>query len=108
MWIGAVAGMTLFGLTKGRLDPNQLHILFIPVMTAYGLAFLVVLWSRLGITSASPMVRNLHLIVVIALSAAPLLLQLPQRAITGIRYQGFPNWPPYVPQAIESNSMSLN
>jgi hypothetical protein len=101
MWLAAVAGMTVFGLTKGRLDPNQLHVLFIPMMTAYGLAFLMVLWSRLGLGTAQPAIRNLHIIVVIALSAAPLLLQFPHRAVMGILYKGFPNWPPYVPQAIE-------
>lgn len=101
MWIAAVVGMTLFGLTKGRLDPNQLHVLFVPMMTAYGIAILLVLWARLGVVTTSPVMRNLHVIVVIALSAAPFVLQLPQRVITGIRYQGFPNWPPYVPQAIE-------
>lgn len=100
MWIAAVLGMSIFGLTKGRLDPNQLHILFIPLMAAYGLAFLAVLWTRLGLGSRYPMLRNGHFIIVITLSALPLILMMPQSAITGWRFKGFPNWPPYVPAAI--------
>ncbi|MGI9244988.1 MAG: hypothetical protein ACR2RV_29565, partial [Verrucomicrobiales bacterium] len=74
MWLFAVFGMSIFGLADGARDPNQLHLLFIPLMTAYGLAFLSVLWSRLGITSHMWMILNGHLIIVVLISALPLLL----------------------------------
>jgi hypothetical protein len=74
MWLFAVFGMSIFGLADGVNDPNQLHLLFIPIMTAYGLAFLSVLWSRLGITSHLWMILNGHLIMVVFISALPLLL----------------------------------
>lgn len=74
MWVFAVLGMSVFGLAEAERDPNQLHLLFIPLMTAYGLAFLSVLWSRLGITSHLWMVLNGHLIAVVVISALPLLL----------------------------------
>ena len=74
MWVFSVLGMSIFGLADGARDPNQLHLLFIPLMTAYGLAFLSVLWSRLGITSHLWMVLNGHLIAVVVISALPLLL----------------------------------
>ena len=74
MWLFAVFGMSIFGLADGPQDPNQLHLLFIPLMTAYGLAFLSVLWSRLGITSHLWMILNGHLIIVVFISALPLLL----------------------------------
>jgi len=76
MWIFAVLGMSIFGLADGAKDPNQLHLLFIPLMTAYGLAFLSVLWSRLGITSHLWMVLNGHLIMVVFVSALPLVLTI--------------------------------
>ena len=85
MWVFAVIGMSIFGLADGAQDPNQLHLLFIPLMTAYGLAFLSVLWSRLGITSHLWMVLNGHLIIVVFISALPLLLTFFPDIKRGIR-----------------------
>ena len=85
MWVFAVVGMSVFGLADGAEDPNQLHLLFIPLMTAYGLAFLSVLWSRLGITSHLWMVLNGHLIAVVFISALPLLLTIYPDIKRGIR-----------------------
>ena len=73
MWIFAVLGMSLFGLPGGKMDANQLHILFIPLMTAYGLAFLSVLWSRLGISSNMPLVMNGHLVLAVFFSIVPMV-----------------------------------
>ncbi len=78
MWIFAVIGMSLFGLPEGMLDPNQMHILFMPIMTGYGLALLAVLWSRLGIVSTMPMITNGHLVIVVLISALPLVMTLPK------------------------------
>src|SRR5207248_1412808 len=50
MWIGAVLGMTAFGLSEDQtFNANQLHLLFIPIMTCYGVAYLLVQWNRLEI-----------------------------------------------------------
>ncbi len=76
MWLFAVVGMSLFGLPGGQFDANQLHLLFIPLMTGYGLAFLSVLWSRLGITSSMPMVMNGHLVLAVFFSVVPMVLGL--------------------------------
>ena len=49
LWLGAVVGMALFGLDEEQgFSANQLHLLFVPIMTAYGLAWLLLQWSRLG------------------------------------------------------------
>ncbi len=82
MWIFAVMGMALFGLPGQTYDANQLHMLFIPLMTAYGLAFLSILWGRLGFSSNMPLIINGHLIIAIFLSSMPMILGL----IPGIRY----------------------
>ncbi len=106
MWLPAVLAMSIFGLTslfgheRAVLDSNQLHLLFVPLMTGYGLAFLSVLWTRLGLPAHYPMVRNGHFILVIILSAAPLLLTTPQRISRGVRTKGLPHWPPYIPAGI--------
>ena len=50
MWCGGVAGMTIYGIPEEQgVAANQLHLIFIPLMTCFGLAFLLVQWNRLEI-----------------------------------------------------------
>ena len=50
MWAGAVLGMAFFGISEEQgVAANQLHLIFMPLMTCYGLAYLLVQWNRLGI-----------------------------------------------------------
>jgi len=91
MWIGAVFGMGVFGL-GGTVSSNQLHVLFIPIFVFYGLAFLMVLWSRWEMSY--PILRIIFISTVVFLSAIPLLATL-----TGGRGAAI-NWPPYVPPFI--------
>ncbi|MES2440264.1 MAG: glycosyltransferase family 39 protein [Verrucomicrobiota bacterium] len=98
MWVFAALGMAFFGISKDPLDPNQMHLLFAPIMTAYGLAFISILWSRLEIVANTHMLRNVHFMVIIGICALPLILSLPQRVRFGMQYRdrgGIPNWPPY-------------
>jgi hypothetical protein len=99
MWVWAAIGMAIFGLPEGASDANQINVLFIPLMTAYGLALLSVLWSRLALPGEFAMVRNGHLIVVVLLSAAPMLLTMPWDIATGLGRDFKANWPPYLPRA---------
>ena len=99
MWVMAALGMALFGLSKDPRDANQLHIIFAPIMSAYGLAFLSILWSRIDLPSSSAIMRYGHFVLVIILSAGPLLLTIP-KAITqslAIGKNQRPVWPPYWP-----------
>lgn len=91
MWLAAAAGMSVFGV-GGSVSVNQLHVLFLPVMTIYGLAFLLNLWSRLGFDL--PVLRAAFLALLFVLVGAPLALSFlsnPKRM----------NWPPYIPPLIE-------
>ncbi|MGI8601528.1 MAG: ArnT family glycosyltransferase [Verrucomicrobiales bacterium] len=99
MWLWAAIGMAIFGIPEGDNDPNQLNILFIPVMTAYGLALLSVLWSRLAWPGEYALVRNGHFVIVLLVSAAPMLLTVPWDIATGLRSDFKANWPPYLPRA---------
>lgn len=95
MWLGAVAGMTLFGLTKEQgFSANQLHLIFIPLMTCYGLAYLLVQWNRLEINLRLARIGFITLLFL--LCAGPMLLRMPgfKPAVPTIR------WPPYVPPYI--------
>ena len=91
MWLGAVFGMAAFGV-QGAISSNQLHVLFLPIFIFYGLAFLLVLWSRLEF--GIPILRSIFLGVVVFLCAIPLLSTL----LAG--RQMVVQWPPYIPPYI--------
>lgn len=91
MWVLATVGMAIFGV-EGAVSVNQLHILFVPLFICYGLAFLLVLWSRLQIPEA--FLRQAFIVLIVFLTSVPLLLTVfggPQRKI---------QWPPYAPPII--------
>jgi len=104
MWVTGALGMAIFGVsTKEALDPNQIHLVFAPLMTAYGLAFLSILWSRLDVVVRNPVLRNVHHYVVILICAAPFLLAMPQDIRRGFNLRdrgGVPWWPPYYAPAL--------
>ena len=85
MWACAALGMAVFGIDRNiSTNPNQIHILFAPVMAAYGLAFISILWTRLDLVAQAPFLRNTHFVVIIVLSAAPMLLTLPNKVKIGM------------------------
>jgi len=103
MWVFALFGMAVFGLTgpitiqpfSPTVEANDLHILFVPLFAAYGMAFMLVMWSRLSIHVK--LVRWAFIALIIALSA--------QRFVTtAIVLRGQPagrvQWPPYIPPFI--------
>lgn len=102
MWFVGSIGMALFGLTAQSTDANQLHILFSPIMTAYGLAFFSILWSRLEFTGSGGLMRYVHFVIVILVSAGPLILSIPQSMQIGLASdkQTRPVWPPYWPSIL--------
>lgn len=103
MWAVAAFGMALFGVSGKALDVNQIHIVFAPIMTAYGLAFLSILWSRIEFIAANPVMRNVHHILIVMLCAAPMILDMPQKVRMGLDRRdkgGVPWWPPYYAPAL--------
>jgi hypothetical protein len=94
MWGGAVLGMALYGINEELgVAANQLHLIFVPLMTCYGLAYLLVQWNRLDI--GVPFARIGFLALIYLLCAMPMILGTP--LLTGLR--GI-RWPPYLPPAI--------
>jgi hypothetical protein len=97
MWIFAVFGMAVFGMSDGTaLQSNDLHVLFIPLMTYYGFAFVLGMWARLEINYRLARIGFMSLLYVV--SALPFANQFivlffgPQT--------GRVQWPPYVPPYI--------
>jgi len=88
--------MGVFGFSeRAGLHANDLHVLFVPIMSFYGLALVLVMWSRLQISA-----RFIWLGFVTALylvSALPFIDQL-------LELLGPPGsrvaWPPYIPPYI--------
>lgn len=78
MWVFASMGMAIYGVSENVANPNQLHILFAPLMTGYGIAMLCIIWARCPLSQSPGFIRDLHLFVVIAIAAAPLLLYIRQ------------------------------
>lgn len=93
MWVPAAVGMAFFA-PRDIVSANQLHVLFLPLFAAYGLAFLLVLWGRMDIRFAPA--RAAFLAVVLGVSAIPLGLNLMTAP------PGSVNWPPYVPPFIHN------
>ena len=92
MWLSAVVGMSVFGMPdRGSLKANDLHVLFIPLMIAYGLGFVLVMWTRLEINIK--LVRLAFLSVLFFLSSLPFI----DATLKRMRGGGMPvAWPPYV------------
>jgi hypothetical protein len=91
-------GLAFYGVNSDNLDPNQTHLLFAPIMTAYGLAFISILWNKLPIVISAPMIRNLHHVIIVIICALPLILALPYQIKIGLYRKdigGIPQWPPY-------------
>lgn len=96
MWMFAIFGMAFFGMPETTpIKANDLHVLFIPLMTFYGLALILVLWSRLEITAK--LLRVVFVWVLFIASALPFLHQFLQ--LIGPP-TGRVQWPPYVPPYI--------
>jgi len=98
MWGFALLGMSLFGLPEdGAIHANDLHVLFIPLASFYGMAFVLVLWTRLAVERPEVnlwVVRWTFLGLVYVLSAFPLAYML----MTGGRLPIL--WPPYYPGGV--------
>jgi hypothetical protein len=110
MWVSAAFGLAFFGISKNELDPNQLHLLFAPIMMAYGLTFISILWSRLEFVASTPILRNVHHFVIIGICALPLVLALPMKVRVGMHLRdrgGVPHWPPYYAPALNSKKAGI-
>src|SRR5205807_325934 len=90
MWGGAVLGMALYGINEELgVASNQLHLIFIPLMTCYGLAYLLVQWNRLGIDirfGRGGFIALLYLLCALPMVFGTLWLSPPKPLV---------RWPPY-------------
>ena len=107
MWLGAVLGMALYGIKEEQgVAANQLHIIFMPLLTCYGLAYLLVQWNRLGIDFR--LARIAFITLLFFLCAIP-MMDVISRMLLGPN-KPLVRWPPYVPPyiAVLNNWMKPN
>lgn len=96
IWLFAVFGMALLGNAPESYSPlgaNQLGVLFLPTMLGFGLAFVLVLFSRRE-EALSSVARLVLFTVLFVVSGLPLLFALLPR--NGAPFQ----YPPYFEPAI--------
>jgi len=95
MWGGAVLGMCLYGINEEEsVAANQLHLIFIPLMTCYGLAYLLVQWNRLAVSI--PFARTGFLALLYLLCTLPMIFATPWLSPP----KPLVRWPPYMPGLI--------
>jgi hypothetical protein len=103
MWVTTAVGLSFYGVSSKGLDPNQLHLLFAPIMSAYGVAFISILWSRLPVVVSAPLLKNAHLFIIVFVCALPMIIVTPRDIVTGLGRRdsgGIPHWPPYYAPAL--------
>jgi hypothetical protein len=90
-----VLGMAIWGTDSRPLRANDLEVLFIPTMSFYGFAFVLVLWTRLDITVRLARIGFLAgLYIVSGLPFLTMFIDLHLGAANRVE------WPPYVPPYI--------
>jgi len=95
MWGGAVLGMCLYGINDEQgVAANQLHLIFVPLMTGYGLAYLLVQWNRLALEI--PLARAGFITLLYLLCAMPMIFSTPWLSPP----KPLVRWPPYMPPLI--------
>jgi hypothetical protein len=95
MWGGAVLGMCLYGINDEQgVAANQLHLIFVPLMTCYGLAYLLVQFNRLALNI--PFARVGFITLLYLLCALPMIFATPWLSPP----KPFVRWPPYMPALI--------
>ncbi len=107
-WVLASIGMAIFGLQGKVVSYNQLHILFTPLAAGYGLAFITLIWNRIPFPENSPGLKNAHFVILIALGASSLVIDIPQKFVSGLYSKGAvpPHWRPYYPTPLNTKLAS--
>jgi hypothetical protein len=101
VWLFAALGMSAIGLPDRSSDDNQIHTLFIPLMSGYGFAFMAVLWGRLAHRRKTWWTEHGYAAIALGISAFPMLTTLPPEVTLGLHLKGeFSHWPPYLPDRV--------
>jgi len=92
IWLFVFAGSVLIGIKGRNISANQIYILFGPLMTAYGFAYVLVCWKRIQLEGA--IFRNLLLGLLLVVNGLPTLFGF----LPGNSPMQFP---PYLPRFMQ-------
>jgi hypothetical protein len=96
MWVCAFAAMSLIGLPEKEQDDNQVHSVFSPVFTIWGLAGMAVLWARVKTGSTTLWENYGYALILIGITAWPMITGLPGEIRSCmLRKHTLMVWPPY-------------
>ena len=105
IWVFASIGMAAYGYGDDAYYSRQLHFLFGPVMAAFGIAMVAILWSR------SPMElawKSGYIWIIGAISSIPIFFSLPQAAINSLESaKPASTWPVTSAAALNRNMSRL-
>lgn len=101
MWIGACAGMALFG-EKETMSASQQAVLFTPFFAAFGVGLVFTFLARMQLGQDFNGIRGLSIAVMLIISSGLFLFELPKQLYMGIwtSARGIPHFPPYYPSAM--------
>jgi hypothetical protein len=102
VWFAALVGMCFFGFPdydlQASYQANDLHLLFIPIMLAYGLSLILNMWGRVTYQDRElatlPLFNYSFLTILVGLNALPLLNTYTDPPRLGIVF------PPYFPRGL--------
>jgi|GEM_PF-5619423 len=92
IWAFGATGMAIYGYGEDAFFSRQLHFLFVPVMVAYGMAMLAVIWAKSDLFKTGW--SSGYLWIIGAISIFPMLFNIPQIAIDSLSKKSSSNtWP---------------
>ena len=95
-WLWCTFAMFLFAFVgmcvAGYSNANNLYLLFTPILTLYGFAYVMMLWSRLEINI--PILRYIFIFLIYVISGIPLVSNIFRQTAYSVQ------WPPYIPPSI--------
>jgi hypothetical protein len=92
IWLFAFCGTVLIGIDRQNISANQIHIMFGPLMTFYGLAYILVCWKRTQLQGAT--LRTVFLTLLLFVTGLPSLFDfLPGNSPI--------QFPPYLPEFMQ-------
>lgn len=92
----SAVGMALMGPLDELLDDGNVFPVIAPLMSIFGVAFILVLWTRLEMRGRGFWQSHGAAILIIFLTAVPMLAAMPDSIKGGLMLRGqLAQWPPY-------------
>lgn len=103
-----VLAMGLVGQVEELMDEHNVFILLAPVLSVFGVAMVTMAWSRLNPRGRGFWAEWGHGVILVGLSALPMLVAMPDTIRAGMALRGkLSQWPPYAADRVARVGMLL-